>query len=219
MTKVRWRVLGLAGATVAAAGVWSMWGATPRESVAPAALVAAPRGAPADLEQEVRALRAELESLRGRQHTLEQRPPAPWVVTAPAEESSDSAPREQPREAAEQARKERVREIDAELEAAANTEPRDTEWAGRTESLVTESFRSADFAGSKLTRVECRTHLCTLEVEHDGQEARAELLTVLMRVPGIQGQAVLRPRNEGDRWTSRVYLSRAGERLPFTRRP
>ncbi|WP_342378692.1 hypothetical protein NVS55_04785 [Myxococcus stipitatus] len=221
MSKVRWGVLGLAGAVVATAGVWSIWGETPREPAAPSALATPPRSAPADLEQEVRALRAELEALRRQQGALAQRPPTS-VAEAPAREASDEKPPvsgEQARAAAEQARLERVKEIDAELEAAANTEPRDADWAGRTESLVTESFRAPSFTGSRLTRVECRTHLCTLEVEHDGHEARAELLSLLLKVPGIQGQAVLRPRNEGGRWSSRVYLSRAGEDLPFTRRP
>ncbi|AKF79647.1 hypothetical protein MFUL124B02_05200 [Myxococcus fulvus 124B02] len=175
---------------------------------------------PADLEREVRALRAELESLRQRQGRLEQ-PPA--LVAPQAHEdvpaAEDSAPS---REAAmvvhEQRRQERVLELEAELEVAMNTEPRDTAWAGSTESLVTESFRGKDFAGSRLTRVECRTHLCTLEVEHEGNDAQAELLISLSRVPGLRGQTVVRPHNEGGRVTSRVYLSRAGERLPMTLR-
>lgn len=185
----------------------------------------APANTPADLEREVRALRAELESLRQRQGRLEQQPApgappqgaAPAREDVPAEEDSAPSP-EAALVAQEQRRQERVLELEAELEVAMNTEPRDTAWAGSTESLVTESFRGKDFAGSRLTRVECRTHLCTLEVEHEGGDAQAELLVSLSRVPGLRGQTVVRPHNEGGRVTSRVYLSRAGERLPITLR-
>ncbi|MCP3058740.1 hypothetical protein LXT21_08155 [Myxococcus sp. K38C18041901] len=220
MSKVRWGVLGLAGAVVLTAGVWSSRGDAPGGGATPVEAARAPANAPADLEREVRVLRAELESLRQRQGRLEQ-PPSP--VAQPAREDvpveEDSAPS---REAAlvvyEQRRQERVLELEAELEGAMNTEPRDTAWAGTTESLVTESFRGKDFAGSRLTRVECRTHLCTLEVEHEGNDSQAELLVSLSRVPGLRGQTVVRPHNEGGRVTSRVYLSRAGERLPMTLR-
>ncbi|GEN05609.1 hypothetical protein SAMN05443572_101846 [Myxococcus fulvus] len=220
MSKVRWGVMGLAGAVVLTAGVWSSRGDAPGGGAAPVEAARASANTPADLEREVRALRAELEALRQRQGRLEQ-PPSPVAPQAredvPVEE--DSAPS---REAAmvvhEQRRQERVLELEAELEVAMNTEPRDTAWAGSTESLVTESFRGKDFAGSRLTRVECRTHLCTLEVEHEGNDAQAELLISLSRVPGLRGQTVVRPHNEGGRVTSRVYLSRAGERLPMTLR-
>jgi len=173
----------------------------------------------------VRALRAELEALRRTQGRLEQHPHAAPVLpvegASAKEDAEDSAPArddEVVRAAREQRRQERVMELDAELEAAANTEPRDAQWAAPTESLVTQSFQGPDFVGSRLARVECRTHLCTLEVEHDDGDAQAELLTSLMRVKGLRGQAVVRPLNEGGRHTSRVYLARAGERLPMTSR-
>ncbi|NTX34881.1 hypothetical protein HUA78_10550 [Myxococcus sp. CA033] len=226
MSKVRWGVLGLAGATVAVAGVWSLRGDVPMQGATPPAVAEVRTGPPADLEQEVRALRAELEALRRAQGRLEQQPHAPATppggsVTAKEEgsEGPDTAPTKEAEQAAqEQRRRERVMELDAELEDAANTEPRDTQWAVPTESLVTRSFQGPDFTGSRLTRVECRTHLCTLEVEHDNGDAQAELLTSLLRVQGLRGQAVVRPQNEGGRRSSRVYLSRAGERLPMTLR-
>lgn len=224
MSKVRWGVLGLAGAAVAAAGVWSLRGDAPTPGV-PTTVSEVRAGPPADLEQEVRALRAELEALRRDQGRREQPPhaaPAQPVEGATAkEDAEDPAPaqdEEVVRAAREQRRQERVIELEAELELAANTEPRDAQWAAPTESLVTQSFQGPDFAGSRLARVECRTHLCTLEVEHDDGDAQAELLHSLSRVKGLRGQAVMRPRNEGGRRTSRVYLSRAGERLPMTLR-
>ncbi|MCP3165044.1 hypothetical protein [Myxococcus qinghaiensis] len=227
MSKVRWGVLGLAGATVAAAGVWSLRGDAPMTGVPTTTVAEVRTGPPADLEQEVRALRAELEALRRTQGRLEQHPHAAPVLPVgnaagkqeEDAEGQDAKPTEEAQRAAqEQRRQERVMELDAELEAAANTEPRDAQWASPTESLVTQSFQGPDFVGSRLARVECRTHLCTLEVEHDDGEAQAELLTSLSRVKGLRGQTVVRPRNEGGRRTSRVYLSRAGERLPLTPR-
>ncbi|MFY2562495.1 hypothetical protein ACN469_33175 [Corallococcus terminator] len=226
MSKVRWGVLGLAGATVAAAGVWSLKGDAPTPGVPTTTVAEVRTGPPAGLEQEVRALRAELEALRRNQGRLEQHPHAAPVLPvgdATAKEGDsegrDTAPtQEEQRATQEQRRQERVMELDAELEVAANTEPRDTQWASPTESLVTQSFQGPDFVGSRLARVECRTHLCTLEVEHDDGDAQAELLTSLLRVKGLRGQAVVRPKNEGGRRTSRVYLSRAGERLPVTLR-
>ncbi|WP_141324859.1 hypothetical protein [Myxococcus sp. AB025B] len=225
MSKVRWGVMGLAGAVVLTAGVWSWKGEAPGGGAAPAEAAGASANTPADLEREVRALRAELESLRQRQGRLEQQPSAGALEQGAPQTREDVPAAEDPapsREAAmvvhEQRRQERVLELEAELEVAMNTEPRDTAWAGSTESLVTESFRGEDFAGSRLTRVECRTHLCTLEVEHEGNDAQAELLISLSRVPGLRGQTVVRPHNEGGRVTSRVYLSRAGERLPMTLR-
>ncbi|NVJ21215.1 hypothetical protein HUW62_08295 [Myxococcus sp. AM011] len=224
MSKVRWGVLGLAGAAVAAAGAWSLRGDAPTPGVPTTTVSEVRAGPPADLEQEVRALRAELEALRRNQGRLEQQPhtaPVQPVEGATAKDAEDPAPaqdEEVVRAAREQQRQERVVELEAELELAANTEPRDAQWAAPTESLVTQSFQGPDFVGSRLARIECRTHLCTLEVEHDDGDAQAELLTSLLRVKGLRGQAVVRPRNEGGRRTSRVYLSRAGERLPMTLR-
>ncbi|NVJ01619.1 hypothetical protein HV824_26360 [Myxococcus sp. AM009] len=226
MRQVRWGILGLATAAVAAAVGWSMWGATPEATPARVEAAEARPGSPADLTLEVRALRAELEALRRGQGHLMRRvesvgPPAPLPV--PGEEAApepQAATPTSPNPATlEVAREERRQELEAELQAAAHTEPRDREWAGQTETLVTRAFGGADFAGSRLTRVDCRTRLCVLEVEHDAAEARAELLSSLMRVNGLQGQAVMRPADDGGRLTSRIYLSRAGEALPMTLRP
>jgi hypothetical protein len=229
MRKVRWAVPGLAVVAVAAAGVWSMRAQAP-DAAAPPAATESQAGNPADLERELKALRAELESLRQGQGRLARQVEASGGVAAPAapqevtvEEARPIAPKSihpgSPEwQAMEAARKERVAELDAELEAAVNTEARDREWAGQTEALVTGAFRGPELTGSRLARVECRTRLCVLEVEHEGQEARAELLISLSRVPGLQGQAVLRPSGDGTKLASRVYLSRAGERLPLTPR-
>ncbi|AKQ69160.1 hypothetical protein A176_006072 [Myxococcus hansupus] len=143
-------------------------------------------------------------------------PPEPAEVAAP--EAPAAPPTAQTLAAVEVARDERRHELEAELQAVAHTEPRDREWAGQTETLVTHAFDGPRFAGSRLTRVDCRTRMCVLEVEHDEAEARAELLSSLLMVKGLQGQAVMRPSDAGGRLTSRVYLSRAGEPLPMTLR-
>ena len=226
MNLIRWGALGPAVVAVAVAGAWSMRGNTPELATTPA--VATEARAPADLERELRALRAELEALRQGQGRLTRQVEAVGGQAAeaarkvPAEDAPPPASERPPGEAElaarEEARRERQGELEAELELAANTEARDAEWAGRTETLVRGAFQGPDLAGSRLTRVECRTRLCALEVEHEGPEARAELLGSLMRVRGLQGQAVLRPSDEGARLTSRVYLSRQGERLPMALR-
>ncbi|MBZ4415449.1 hypothetical protein [Myxococcus sp. RHSTA-1-4] len=224
MRQVRWGVLGAAMAAVAAAGVWSLRGNAPETAIAPP--VATESRAPAELERELRALRAELESLRQGQGRLARQVEsvegaAPRSVNAegPPPAPEPTRPGDAERAAAEEARQARVAELDAELEAALHTEPLDAEWARNTEALVSGAFQGPDLAGSRLARVECRTRVCVLEVEHEGQEARAELLDSLMRVRGLQGQAVMRPAADGSPLTSRVYLSRAGERLPLTLRP
>ncbi|WP_163777747.1 hypothetical protein [Myxococcus vastator] len=226
MRQVRWGILGLATAAVAAAGGWSMWGATPEATPAREEAAEARPGSPADLTSEVRALRAELEALRRGQGHLMQRVESvgrPAPLPGPGEEAAPepqaAAPTAQTLATLEVAREERRQELEAELQAAAHTEPRDRDWAGQTETLVTRAFSGADFAGSRLTRVDCRTRMCVLEVEHDAAEARAELLSSLMRVNGLQGQAVMRPADDGGRRASRIYLSRAGEALPMTLRP
>ena len=227
MRQVRWGVLGPAVVAVAAAGAWSMRGNAPEAATAPP--VATEARAPAELEREVRALRAELESLRqGQGHLARQMDSAgaqaPAAVVKPAEDAEARPAEAPPRPGAaelataEAARQERLVELDAELEAAAATEPRDPEWAGRTETQVSSAFRAPSLTGSHLTRVECRSKLCVLEVQHDGQDARAELLGSLMKESGLQGQVVMRPAGDGTRLASRVYLSRAGERLPLTLR-
>ncbi len=224
MRQVRWGVLGTAVAIMVGAGMWSMRGDSPEAATAPP--VATGARAPAELEQEMRSLRAELESLRQGQGRLTRQVeglPERAVPLAPAEAAAPAAEARMPPDAAgpdaaEQARQERLVELDAELEAATATEPRDAEWAGRTEAQLSGAFRSPELAGSHLARVECRARLCVLEVEHDRPEARAELLGSLRSAAGLQGQAVLRPSGDGSRLASRVYLSRAGERLPITLR-
>ncbi|WP_164008439.1 hypothetical protein [Pyxidicoccus trucidator] len=226
MRQVRWGVLGPAVVVVAAAGAWSMRGNAPETATAPP--VATEAQAPAELERELRALRAELESLRQGQGRLTRQvesggSPAAQAVPSPSTEvealpAASARPGVAELAAAEEARKERMMELDAELEAAVQTEARDTEWAGRTEEQVSGAFRAPELTGSRLTRVDCRTRLCVLEVEHDAPEARKELLDSLLRASGIQGQAVVRPSGDGTRLASRVYLSRAGERLPMTLR-
>jgi hypothetical protein len=223
MHKVRWAVPGLAVVAMTAAGVWNMRSEAPERDAPPPVATESRAGTPADLEQELRALRAELDSLRREQGRLARQgePVAPQQVLV--EEARPAAPGPllpgAPEWATmEEARRERALELEAELEVAVNTEARDREWAASTEALVTGAFRGPELAGSRLARVECRTRLCVLEVEHDGQEARAELLTSLSRVPGLRGQAVLRPAGDGTRLASRVYLSRPGERLPLTAR-
>ncbi|ATB45347.1 hypothetical protein [Corallococcus macrosporus] len=226
MRQVRWGILGLAIAAVAAAGGWSMWGATPATTRAPTVTGDVRPGSPADLASEVRALRAELAALRrGQGHLLQrvasvERPvPAPVLAEGAAPGLTGTAPPAPTLAASEAAREERRQELEAELQAVAHTEPRDRDWAGQTETLVTRAFSGPDFAGSRLTRVDCRTRLCVLEVEHDAAEARAELLPSLLTVNGLQGQAVMRPADGDGRWASRIYLSRAGEALPMTLRP
>ncbi len=223
MGQVRWGVLGLASAAVAAASGWSMVGATPEATPVREQAAEARPGAPADLASEVSALRAELEALRRSQGDLRHRVdsvgrPAPSPSTEETEAPA-AAPTERTMATLEVAREERRQELEAELQAVAQNEPRDREWAGHTESIVTRAFSGADFAGSRLTRVDCRTRLCVLEVEHDASEARAELLSSLMRVNGLQGQAVMRREDVGSRKSSRIYLSREGEPLPMTLRP
>ncbi|MFP2932881.1 hypothetical protein ACLESO_48590, partial [Pyxidicoccus sp. 3LG] len=71
MRQVRWGVLGPAVVVVAAAGVWSMRGNAPETATTPP--VATEARAPAELERELRALRAELESLRQGQGRLTRR--------------------------------------------------------------------------------------------------------------------------------------------------
>jgi len=225
MRQVRWGILGLATAAVAAAGGWSMWGATPEATPVRAEAAEARPGSPTDLASEVRALRADLEALRRGQGHLRQRvasverpTPRPVSGEAASPESQTTAPTARTLATLEAAREERRQELEAELEVAAHSEPRDREWAGQTETLVTHAFGGSDFAGSRLMRVECRTRLCVLEVEHDAAEARSELLPSLLRVHGLQGQAVMRPADDGGRLASRIYLSRAGEPLPMTLR-
>ncbi|WP_240360055.1 hypothetical protein [Pyxidicoccus caerfyrddinensis] len=201
-----------------------MRGNVPEAATAPP--VATEARAPAELEREVRALRAELESLRQGQGRLTRQvesasaptPVAGTEAQPPPEAGKRSA--EEERAAAEEVRKERLAELDARLEIAVQTEARDTTWAGNTEEKLSGAFHAPELAGSHLTRVDCRTKLCVLEVEHDTPEARAELLMSLQRSAGIRGaQAVLRPAGDGTRLASRVYLSRTGERLPMTSRP
>ncbi|MCY1019297.1 hypothetical protein [Pyxidicoccus sp. MSG2] len=222
MRQVRWGVLGLAVVVMTATSVWSMRGAALEESIPPPG----PHGdrALAELEQELKALRAELASLRQEQDHRAQGvdaaraapPPSPEAGPAPTEPGA--RPDAAARASAEQAHRERLAELDAELEAAAATEPRDMQWAGRTEAQLGEAFRLPELTGSHLARVDCRSRLCVLEVEHDRPEARLELLGSLRRASGLRGQAVLRPSGDGSRLASRVYLSREGARLPLTLR-
>ncbi|MCP3103723.1 hypothetical protein LZ198_33055 [Myxococcus sp. K15C18031901] len=221
MSKVRWGALGGVAVAMTVAGMaWSQGASTPEETTRPAPVMEPRPGSPADLEQDVRALRAELAELRRSQAALARQPaPEPSRPPSAAEEPVASRPPgEATLAAAEVARQERRQELEAELEVAAHTEPRDPDWARSTEALVTQAFHGGGISGSRLVGVECRTHLCTLEVEHDGPEGRMELLPSLTLTPGLQGQAVLSPRTEGSRQLSRVYLSRAGERLPMTLR-
>jgi hypothetical protein len=206
--------------------MWSSREHAPEAATAPPG--ASESQPPAELERELRALRAQVESLRQGQGRLARQEEAaegaaPRAAQAPVtEEARPPEPSRSPAAelaAAEEARRVRVAELDAELEAALHTEPRDTQWAGATEARVTEAFRTPRLTGSRLARVDCRTRLCVLKVEHDGPEARAELLDSLLRATKLQGQLVLRPSEEGGRLVSRVYLSREGERLPLTLRP
>ncbi|MCY1017006.1 hypothetical protein [Pyxidicoccus sp. MSG2] len=202
-----------------------MRGSAPEAATAPP--VAAEARAPAELERELRALRAELESLRQGQGRLTRQVesaavPAPVAAAPAGTEAPPTGARsaEEERAAAEEARKERLMELDARLEAAVQTEARDTTWAGPTEDKLSGAFHAPELVGSHLTRVDCRTKLCVLEVEHDTPEARAELLMSLQRSAGIRGaQAVIRPAGDGTRLASRVYLSRPGERLPMKSHP
>lgn len=226
MRQLRWGVLGTAVVALTAAGMWSARGNAPEAATPPP--VATESQPPAELERELRALRAQVESLRQGQGRLARQVEAaegaaPRGAQAPVtEEGRPPGPSRSPdaeRAAAEEARRARVAELDAELEAALHTEPRDREWAGPTEARVTGAFQAPELAGSRLARVDCRTRLCVLEVEHTRPDARAELLGSLLRTANLQGQVVLRPSEEGGRLVSRVYLSREGERLPLTPRP
>jgi hypothetical protein len=213
---------------VAAVGAGSWW-ALSSEEPATSPVLAAPEipratsGNTAEVERELKALRAEMESLRRQQANLSKTVDSVGgVATEAALKAEAAAPAPAPPTAAEREaamaqmearRQARAEELFGQLEEASYTEARDPVWAGRTEALISEAVRSVG-ADSQLTRAECRSNLCRVELQHAGVEARTKAVDGLLATPGLKGEFVVRRLQEGDRLVSLVYVAREGTRLP-----
>lgn len=203
------------------AGIWRVLsaGETAPQPVreAPGSLHAT-SGSLADLERELGALRAELEALRRQQTLLSKAVDSVGgLATEAARKAEVASPTPAERDAAmaerEAARQARVEEIYGQLEEASYSEERDSIWAGRTEALIGEAVRAAG-VGSQLTRAECRSNLCRIELVHAEAEAQTRMVEGLLSAPGLTGEFVVRSIREGERLVSRVYVAREGTRLP-----
>jgi hypothetical protein len=180
----------------------------------------------ADLEQKLAQLerkQAETEALRTRTYaSLVKRlepehaqPPEGKVVASAAEQTAASAePARSEGELLEQ-EQERVQARFARYEETLENERRDNAWAAEMEQRLRQwesELQKTHLPGTRLLRVECRTTLCSAELEHTNSKER-NLLPMLLRVEGLSRVSVLKQDvEEGRAARSVAYLTK--ETLP-----
>lgn len=109
----------------------------------------------------------------------------------------------------------RVDERVAAVEAQLASEPVDRAWAFEARHVIDEAAASPELAGSRVTALTCRSTLCRLEVEHDGEQDADQWASIFYpRAAALPAgfQRRLEPRDGRER--SLVFLARQGHRIP-----
>jgi hypothetical protein len=91
---------------------------------------------------------------------------------------------------------------------------RDRQWAGETEDGVRAAFRD-DLPGSSVARIECRSTMCELLVEHVDPIARERFNTLFPRlVPALPSGTLIRSETQDGKPITRAFLMRPGAQIP-----
>lgn len=172
---------------------------------APAPAAAAEGGLPA---QQAELARLASQAMAASHPTL---PPtaAPEAPAAEAEPAAAPIPRPTPQEEASWLAA-RAKNYDDALVR----EPRNEAWAAPIERKLREAYPPA--AGhTRLIGVECRTHVCRVEVETaDGADRNGELRAVTAHVPELANASYAYPGEPESHRQAVVYLMRDGHLLP-----
>lgn len=92
-----------------------------------------------------------------------------------------------------------------------HAEPPDRGCAGAAEASLQAVFRDQAEPGTKPLRVECRTTLCRIELEHDSVKSRDSLMHSLAGKLPWDGSMFSPPPGYADgRLRSSIYLAREG---------
>jgi hypothetical protein len=90
----------------------------------------------------------------------------------------------------------------------------DTSWSSHQESAIAAAFRGDWLKGSTLGRVDCRTSLCRMEVDHDSGEAEERFAQAVPMTPPFD-QGGFSQRVTDDRGTHTIaFILREGHELP-----
>jgi hypothetical protein len=165
---------------------------------------------------QVEALRRELEALRQQNQRLAQRMDSVGALAhqAPAPpEPSVSPPALSPQEAEARFASKRAAYF-GRLETAFQQQARESTWAPRTESLIDGLLRQESNQGAHLERLDCRTHLCRIELSHPDGETWGSVVEQLIATPGLQGELIVQRLDAEQPPRTVIYVARDGMPLP-----
>jgi hypothetical protein len=173
---------------------------------------AAPAPVPAP-ESALPAPRAELARLAAQamaaSHPAPPSAAAPEVPAAESEPAAAPIPRPSPQEEASWLAA-RAKNYDDALAR----EPRNEAWAAPIERKLREAY-PPEAGHTRLIGVECRTHVCRVEVETaDGADRNGELRAVTAQVPELANASYAYPGEPESHRQAVVYLMRDGHLLP-----
>lgn len=173
----------------------------------------------ATLVQEVNALRAQIELLHRHQGALadavEQAAKRAAVpIPGEAKTAPESRPlsEEERRHEAQMAQERNLQFLSGHF----GREAKDSSWAATMEYNIAQSFKGEAAQGSTPRVLECRTHLCRLEVIHQDKEARKRLFAALSSALPYSLDVFSDGDGDGgqDVPNTIIFLSRPGQAMP-----
>lgn len=94
------------------------------------------------------------------------------------------------------------------------TETVDQAWRSKMEAELTASMAAIDIEGSQLTLAQCAASLCKIRVDHQDQTNMTEFLYKLPTVKPWNTGAYIDTEQQGNTYTTTIYLAREGKDLP-----
>lgn len=182
----------------------------------------------ADLEDQLRALRADLAQLQHNQGESRQAanvavqtgstPVDASLYQADAWATDTGSTQTKPLDGAQEpplTGRERRERVVKSMETRMMAEDQDPRWGTRVESELADGVQAAGLPGSDLVSVECRSSLCRLNLRHANAEAEDDFLGNIAGLPGTQDTELFYTRDEmADGSTDMViYLARQGYSL------
>jgi hypothetical protein len=178
----------------------------------------APTTATSAVSDEVKRLQRVAEDLQGRvdraETLISQRPAGPASVavpapaTAPVVDEAEEALRRLPPQERDRLLASSTMNL---LEETVQSGVVDRRWTTRASAELNERLAAPEFAGTRVSAVECVTDVCRFRVQHDSAEAREHFMPALS-APPLVGNAFF--HYDAAEKTTVVYVAREGQALP-----
>jgi hypothetical protein len=162
-------------------------------------------------DKQVEALGAEVAAVKAELARLERRAAGATRVEVPVADAG-----EQPARARDGAprRQLETKEVAAAYAAHLAGEAVDARWSAQQESAIAAAFHGDVLQGSKLARVECRTSLCRMEVDHEGMEAEDRFAQAAPLTPPFNHGGFAQRVTDARGVHTIAFIAREGYELP-----